>query len=58
MKNYVRENISDITFWNFHKNGFSFYFGPYTLAGLNLHAELLNFKDIDIFLTSFGKSIR
>ena len=56
--NANRENISDITFWNFHKNGFLFYFGPYPLSGLNLYIELLDFKDIEIFFKSFGKSIR
>ena len=55
---YIKENLSDLSFWNFETNGFSFHFGQYIIGGLNIYDKLLTFEELDNYLTIFGKSLR
>ena len=55
---YIKENLSDLSLWNFEKSGLSFHFGQYTIGGLNMYNKLLTFKELESYLTQFGKSLK
>ena len=54
---YVKRNLSNISFWNFEKDGLSFHFGQNTLDALNMNNKLLTFRELEYYLTPFGKTL-
>ena len=55
---YIKRYLSDMSFWNFENDGLSFHFGQYTIDGLNMNNKLLPFRELDNYLTPYGKSLR
>jgi len=54
---YIRDTLSDLSFWNFEEDGLSFHFGQYTIDGLNIYDKVLTFEELDNYLTSLGQSL-
>ena len=55
---YIRDTVSNLSYWNFEEDGLSFHFGQYTIDGLNIYDKVLTFEELDNYLTIFGKSLR
>ena len=54
----IEETVSRIDLWNFTDEGIYLYLPPYEEGGWMATRRDFKYKEMDQFLTSFGKSLR